>query len=91
MLARQVATYRPKHSIIYAFTNMTSTRRKLWLVRGVVPFIMDFSKDPEKTILKGFERLRERNRVRPGDSIVVVSDVAAGDQRVTSIQIRTFM
>jgi pyruvate kinase len=91
MLARQVATYRPKHSIIYAFTNMTSTRRKLWLVRGVVPFIMDFSKDPEKTILKGFERLRERNRVRPGDSIVVVSDVAAGDQRVTSIQVRTFM
>lgn len=90
MLARQVATYRPRHSIIYAFTNMTSTRRKLWLVRGVVPFIMDFSKDPENTIRKGFERLRERNRVRPGDSIVVVSDVAAGDQRVTSIQVRTF-
>ncbi len=90
MLARQVATYRPRHSIIYAFTNMTSTRRKLWLVRGVVPFIMDFSKDPENTIRKGFKRLRERNRVRPGDSIVVVSDVAAGDERVTSIQVRTF-
>lgn len=90
LLARQVATYRPRHSIIYAFTNMTSTRRKLWLLRGVVPFIMDFSKDPENTIRKGFERLRERNRVRPGDPIVVVSDVAAGDQRVTGIQVRTF-
>ena len=89
LLARQVATYRPKQSIIYAFTNMTSTRRKLWLIRAVVPFIMDFSKDPENTIRKAFDRLRERNRVRPGDSIVVVSDVAAGDQRVTSIQIRT--
>lgn len=89
LLARQVANYRPKHSIIYAFTNMTSSRRKLWLIRGVVPFIMDFSKDPENTIRKGFQKLRERNRVSAGDSIVVVSDVAAGDQRVTSIQIRT--
>ncbi|MCA9580016.1 MAG: pyruvate kinase, partial [Myxococcales bacterium] len=38
VLAHQVASYRPAHSIIYAFTNMSSTRRKLWLVRSVVPF-----------------------------------------------------
>lgn len=88
--AEQVASFRPKSSIIYAFTNMSSTRRKLWLNRSVVPFLMDFSRDPEKTIRNAFEKLRRRNRVHPGDPIVIVSDVAAGDQRVTSIQVRVF-
>ncbi|MFN3603439.1 MAG: pyruvate kinase [Leptonema sp. (in: bacteria)] len=88
--ARQIALYRPKKAIIYAFTNMSSTRRKLWLIRSVVPFLMEFSKDPEKTIRKAFEKLKERNRVLPGDPIVVLSDVEAGDERVTSIQVRVF-
>jgi pyruvate kinase len=49
---------------------------------------MDFSSDPEKTIRAALERLRTRSRVVAGDQIVVVSDVMAGDQRVTSIQVR---
>jgi pyruvate kinase len=67
---------------------MSTTRRKLWLSRSVVPFKMDFSSDPEKTIRAALERLRTRSRVMAGDQIVVVSDVMAGDQRVTSIQVR---
>jgi pyruvate kinase len=51
---------------------------------------MDFSSDPEKTIRAAFERLRQRNRVLPGDPIVVVTDVAAGGENVSSIQIRVF-
>lgn len=89
-LGALVASYRPKHSIIYAFTNMSTTRRKLWLNRSVVPFKMDFSNEPEKTVQAAFERLRKRNRVLPGDPVVVVSDVAAGDERVSAIQVRTF-
>ncbi|HMY44206.1 MAG TPA: pyruvate kinase alpha/beta domain-containing protein, partial [Leptospiraceae bacterium] len=88
ILAEQVASFRPSTSIIYAFTNMSSSRRKLWLARGVVPFLMDFSNDPEKNIRAAFEKLRARNRVLTGDEIVVVSDVAAGSERFTSIQIR---
>ncbi len=90
LLAQQVAAFRPRSSIIYAFTNMSSIRRKLWLVRSVVPFILDFSSDPEKTIRSAFEKLRSRNRVQSGDPVVVVSDVAAGDERITSIQVRVF-
>lgn len=91
LLARQVASFRPERAIIYAFTNMSSTRRKLWLVRAVVPFILDFSSDPEKTIRNAFERLRKRNRVLGGDKIVVVSDINTSDgERVTSIQVRVF-
>jgi pyruvate kinase len=87
-LGQLVASFRPKRAIIYAFTNMSTTRRKLWLSRSVVPFKMDFSSDPEKTIRAALERLRKRSRVLSGDQLVIVSDVMAGDQRVTSIQVR---
>ena len=36
-LAQLVASFRPEHAIVYAFTNMSSVRRKLWLLRSVVP------------------------------------------------------
>jgi len=88
VLGQLVASFKPRRSVIYAFTNMSTTRRKLWLSRAVVPFKMDFSSDPEKTIRAAFDRLLKRSRVLLGDQIVVVSDVTAGDQRVTSIQVR---
>lgn len=90
LLGQLVSSYRPKHAIIYAFTNMTRTRRWLWLLRSVVPFRMNFSQDPEKTIRSAFDRLRKRNRVRPGERVVVVSDVATGGEAITSIQVRVF-
>jgi pyruvate kinase len=90
LLAQAVASFRPQSAVIYAFTNMSSVRRKLWLLRSVVPFVIDFSEsDPEKTIQTAFERLAKRNRFEPGDQVVVVSDTAAGKQRVTGIQVRT--
>lgn len=90
LLGQLVASYRPRSAIIYAFTNMSATRRKLWLLRSVVPFRMNFSSDPEKTIRAAFARLGKNNRVLPGDAIVVVSDVAAGGVMVASIQVRLF-
>jgi pyruvate kinase len=90
LLGQLVSSFRPRKAIIYAFTNMSTTRRKLWLSRSVVPFKMDFSSDPEKTVLAAFERLRQRNRVLPGDPIVVISDVAAGEHTVTAVQVRVF-
>jgi pyruvate kinase len=87
-LGQLVASFKPKRAIIYAFTNMSTTRRKLWLPRAVVPFKMDFSSDPEKTIRAAQDRLRKRARVQSGDQIVIVSDVMAGEQRFTSLQVR---
>ena len=84
-----VASYRPQRSTIYAFTNMSTTRRKLWLNRAVVPFRMNLSKDPEKTIVNALGKLRERALVDSGEPVVVVSDVAtATGDLVTSIQVR---
>ncbi len=84
-----VASYRPQRAIIYAFTNMSTTRRKLWLLRGVIPFRMNLSRDPEKTIVNALAKLKERSVIEAGEPVVVVSDVAtsSGDL-VTSIQVR---
>ncbi len=84
-----VASYRPRRAVIYAFTNMSTTRRKLWLNRSVVPFRMNLSNDPEKTIVNALSKLRERGLVEAGEPVVVVSDVAtATGDLVTSIQVR---
>jgi pyruvate kinase len=84
-----VASYRPQRAIIYAFTNMSTTRRKLWLTRSVVPFRMNLSSDPEKTIVNALAKLRERDVIGKGEPVVVVSDVAtATGDLVTSIQVR---
>lgn len=90
VLGQLVSSFRPRRAIIYAFTNMSTTRRKLWLSRSVVPFKMDFSSDPEKTVEAAFARLRQRNRVLAGDPVVVISDVAARGEHVTAVQVRTF-
>ena len=84
-----VASYRPRTAIIYAFTNMSTTRRKLWLNRAVIPFRMNLSQDPEKTIVNALAKLREREVIEAGEPVVVVSDVAtATGDLVTSIQVR---
>jgi pyruvate kinase len=90
VLGQLVSSFRPRDAMVYAFTNMSITRRKLWLSRSVVPFKMDFSKDPGKTVDAAFERLRKHNRVLPGDPVVVVSDVNTGTEAVMAIQVRVF-
>jgi pyruvate kinase len=89
-LAQLVARYRPRSAIIYAFTNMSSIRRKLWLLRSVVPMMTRLSRDPEKTVQNALARLHKNNRLLPGDPIVIVSDVLAGAVKFTSIQVRHF-
>ncbi|MBC7173309.1 MAG: pyruvate kinase [Polyangiaceae bacterium] len=84
-----VASYRPTHSVIYAFTNMSNVRRKLWLNRAVVPFRIEFSNDAEKTIQTALKKLRADGGVPAGEKVVVVSDVPTANGAVTSIQVRT--
>jgi pyruvate kinase len=88
LFGQLVASYRPRQAIVYAFTNMSTTRRKLWLNRSIVPVRMDLSSDPEKTIQNALEKLKERAVVARGEPIVVVSDVATTDGMVTSVQVR---
>ncbi|EMY78621.1 pyruvate kinase [Leptospira weilii serovar Ranarum str. ICFT] len=86
--ALNVAGFHPHYPLIYAFTNMTTVRRKLWLTRGVIPYRIDFSRDPEKTIRLAIETLKKAGRLEDGDQVVILSDIIAGEDRVETIQIR---
>lgn len=86
--ATSLASFRPSYSIIHAFTNMTSVRRKLLLNRAVLPYRLDFSSDPEKTISSAIEMLRKNRYVTSGDKVVILSDIIAGEERVDTIQVR---
>lgn len=87
IMADFVSNCRPFSTNIYAFTNMSQSRRTMTLNRGVFPFRIDFSCDPEKTLQTAFRILKEREHFRSGEKIVIISDVLA-QQRVDSIQIR---
>ncbi len=91
LLAQLVSSFRPRDAVIYAFTNMSSVRRKLWLLRSVVPFVIDLHSEPAATLDDAFARLRQRNRLLAGDFVVVISDIVVGeDITTTSIQVRRF-
>jgi pyruvate kinase len=86
--AMNLAGFHPEYPVIHAFTNMTSVRRKLWLHRGILPYRMDFSSDPEKTIIAAIDTIKKNDMVSVGDKVVILSDIIAGTDRVETIQIR---
>jgi len=87
LMADFVSNCRPFSTNIYAFTNMSQSRRTMTLNRGVFPFRIDFSSDPEKTLQTACRILKEREHFQTGEKVVIISDVLA-QQRVDSIQIR---
>jgi pyruvate kinase len=87
-MADFVANCRPFSTNIYAFTNGSQTRRTMTLNRGVFPFRINLSSDPEKTLQTAFRILKDREHFQAGEKVVIISDVLA-QERVDSIQIRT--
>lgn len=87
IMAQFLTNCRPFKTYIYAFTNDNRTRRQLFLNRGVVAHRIKFSEEPEKTIQKAFETLKEREGFQSGDRVVVISDIIAGSG-IDAIQIR---
>ena len=73
---------------IFAFTNLSQTRRRMMLNRGVFAHRTAFSNDPEKTLQTAFRVLRERENIAPDARVVVISDVLA-ESTVDAIQLRT--
>jgi pyruvate kinase len=88
--AAGLAAHRPTCAPILAMTDSVETLRHLRMVRGVDPFHLERLGDPERTITRAIAWLREAGRIRPGDRLVIVSDlVTHEDKRVDSVQLRT--
>ena len=60
LIADLVCNCRPIYSDIYAFTNVSQARRTMMMGRGIRPFRIAFSQDPEKTLQTAFNVLKER-------------------------------
>lgn len=83
-----LSALRPRHCPIYAFTDVDRVFKQLLLLWGVEPFLMDFSKDYEQTILNAFEYLKRREWVKQKDWVVIVTNVIMGEKLIDTIQSR---
>jgi len=87
VMVQYVTNARPFSSTIFAFTNDSRTRRQLSINRSVQAYRMEFSSEPEKTLEQALNVLKDKQGLKNGEKIVVISDVIAG-KGVDAIQIR---
>lgn len=88
IMAQYVTNRRPVRTFAYAFTQDRMVRRQLSLNRGLFPYLIKFSKDPEITINKALDILKTNQGFKPGERVVVVSDIITKTDS-DAIQIRT--
>jgi pyruvate kinase len=82
-----VTNARPQNVPVFAFTNHSQTRRRLSMNRAVYSHRIEFSRDPEKTLQRAINILRERENFSVHDKVVVISDVLA-ERNSDAIQLR---
>ena len=81
--ARQIARERPRRPIV-AFTPQESTLRRLALVWGVTPVLVPPHGSTDE-MLETVERLlRERDEVKPGDTVVVTGGIPTWSEGKTN-------
>ncbi len=87
-MAQYTSWLRPEPSPIFAFTNSERLRNQLNLYWGVTPQVIEFSADPEITILRAEQSLLERRLLTKGDQVVIISDILARDKLINAVQMR---
>lgn len=87
-LAYVLGALRPRGVPIYAFTDIESVFRQLLLPWGVEPFLMEFSDDPEQTILDALAYLKRKNWAPPGSWLVVITNALASGKVIDTLQLR---
>ena len=88
LLPQTLAALRAWRCPIYAFTDNPVVFRHLLLMWGVEPFLMEHTAGPEQSIRDAFAYLLRRGWVQPGDWMVVVTNVLAGEKTIDSIEMR---
>jgi pyruvate kinase len=89
-MARHTAWMRPRYSPIYGFCDSWEVSDALSLNWGVVPHVIEFDHvNPNKTIDNALERLTTTGRLKKGNTVVIISSIAAGDTTVDAVQMRT--
>ncbi|MCA9025659.1 MAG: pyruvate kinase [Planctomycetaceae bacterium] len=87
-LAYALGALRPRGVPIYAFTDVEAVFRQLLLPWGVEPFLMEFSDDPEQTILDSLDYLKRKNWCQTGTWLVVITNALANEKIIDTMQLR---
>ena len=87
-MARQVSCCRPGVPV-FAFTNVPGARRRMQLLWGVDSFRIDFSSDPEKTILRAKKAFLEKYPKWRGEFVLLADSLVEGEF-VPMLQVRGF-
>lgn len=88
-MAQSLAALGPARAPIFAMTNTVTTLRQMRLLRGVFPFVMPLTSDPNDTIENAIRLLQREGFVSEGDKLIVVTDILSHDRLVDSVQLRT--
>ena len=87
---RHAAWMRPRYSPVFAVCESWPLADSLALNFAVLPIVTKMHHDdPEKTVQGALKLLRERGQIAPGDKLVVVCGVPAGDTLLDAVQVRT--
>jgi pyruvate kinase len=87
LTARAVSNCRPQIPV-YAFTDSESVQRKLAASWGVTAFCSKFSENPETNVKNAIDTVKKLSLLKKGGRFVVISDIQAGSERATTVQIR---
>src|SRR6266700_7019373 len=87
-MARNVSKLRPENTPIFAFTSSEEVYRQMSIYWGVYPTKIDFTDDPNATIEAAERFLRRTKLTAPGDQLVIIGDLRAGEERIDSVQLR---
>ena len=87
-LAYVLGALRPRSVPIFAFTDVEEVFRQLLLPWGVEPFLIEFSDDPETTILDALAYLKRKEWCAVGAWLVVITNALASDRIVDTMQLR---
>jgi pyruvate kinase len=88
-MGRNVSNLRPEHAPVFAFTPTEDVRRQLAICWGLLAARIDFTEDPNATIETAEKYLHEKNLAKPGDQLVIISDILAEGSRFDCVQLRT--
>ena len=83
-----VSNLRPDSAPIHAFTPTYEICRQLVMNWGVTPHYLPFDPNPLRTIGAAQRLLLEAGFTKPGDRLVIVSDMLSGEDRFDSVQLR---
>lgn len=87
-MAGYVSGQRPVDAPIFAFAPTWELCRRLALLRAVHPICLPFESSPDRTIAAAEIYLTKNHLAKPGDKLVIVTDIFAGEDRFDSIQLR---